>query len=217
MIDLNLEEYIKSGLKDRNYLISFSLIKIVSEEIKRLKKTPLFETTFGIEELSILIKLKSELLLAAFGLVNFERRKRQQIDDEEITEIFSVLEKNFSEKVFIKKPYTEEEEEDIPVLRLSKIVREILEREKLYDNREIERSDVSIQEITEKLKERMTNEKRVKFKDIMTQCKSRLEIVATFLAILLLCKTKFLRITQKNHFKEIYLQLYEQGRIPINN
>lgn len=218
MIGANLEEFLRQGLKDRKNLTSLSLVDIVSGEIKRLKHSPLYEASDGIESLSTLIKLKSELLLMIVGLIAYERKVKTPIEDVEISEIFGALERSFKEKLFTKRVYVEEDEQDeVPVLTLSRIVREIMEKEKLYEKREIERNDVSIQEITEKLKLLLQAEKKLKFREVISSCKSRLEVVVTFLAILLLSKTSFLRITQKDHFKEIYILLYEKGRVLIDN
>lgn len=217
-METQLEEYVKLGLKDKKTLTTFSLINLIHSEIKRIKSLPLFEASILIDELSLLIKLKSELLLVLFGLAEMERHRREKFDDEEITEIFSVLQRSFKEKSFEKKPFIEEEdEEEVPILRLSKIVKEILEREKFYDKRELEKDDISIQEISEKIKEMLTMERKIIFKTLMERCKSRTEIVVTFLAVLLLSKSKFLKILQKGEFKEIYLVIYEKGRVSRDN
>ncbi len=218
MIETAIEEYIKEGEKERTTLLTIPLIEIVHNEIARIKKGTFYDISVSISQLSFLIKLKSELLLMLFDLFKFGNRAKELLEDEEITEIFSVLQKNLKDIEFEKKQYMEETDEtEIPLLRLSKIVKEILEREKLFEQKEMLRNDISIQEITEKVKEKILKNKKLKFKVLLMECTSKIEVVVTFLAILMLSRSKFLKITQKTHFSEIYIELYEKRRIPASN
>lgn len=218
MIETAIEEYIKEGEKERTTLLTIPLIEIVHNEIARIKKGTFYNISISISQLSFLIKLKSELLLMLFDLLKFGNRAKELLEDEEITEIFSVLQKNLKDIEFEKKQYMEETDEtEIPLLRLSKIVKEILEREKLFEQKEMLRNDISIQEITEKVKEKILKNKKLKFKVLLMECTSKIEVVVTFLAILMLSRSKFLKITQKTHFSEIYIELYEKRRIPASN
>jgi segregation and condensation protein A len=218
MIETAIEEYIKEGEKERTTLLTIPLIEIVHNEIARIKKGTFYDISVSISQLSFLIKLKSELLLMLFDLLKFGNRAKELLEDEEITEIFSVLQKNLKDIEFEKKQYMEETDEtEIPLLRLSKIVKEILEREKLFEQKEMLRNDISIQEITEKVKEKILKNKKLKFKVLLMECTSKIEVVVTFLAILMLSRSKFLKITQKTHFSEIYIELYEKRRIPASN
>lgn len=218
MIETAIEEYIKEGEKERTTLLTIPLIEIVHNEIARIKKGTFYDISISISQLSFLIKLKSELLLMLFDLLKFGNRAKELLEDEEITEIFSVLQKNLKDIEFEKKQYMEETDEtEIPLLRLSKIVKEILEREKLFEQKEMLRNDISIQEITEKVKEKILKNKKLKFKVLLMECTSKIEVVVTFLAILMLSRSKFLKITQKTHFSEIYIELYEKRRIPASN
>lgn len=218
MIETAIEEYIKEGEKERATLLTIPLIEIVHSEIARIKKGTFYDISVSISQLSFLIKLKSELLLMLFDLLKFGNRAKELLEDEEITEIFSVLQKNLKDIEFEKKQYMEETDEtEIPLLRLSKIVKEILEREKLFEQKEMLRNDISIQEVTEKVKEKILKNKKLKFKVFLLECTSKIEVVVTFLAILMLSRSKFLKITQKTHFSEIYIELYEKRRIPASN
>ncbi len=218
MIETAIEEYIKEGEKERTTLLTIPLIEIVHNEIARIKKGTFYDISISISHLSFLIKLKSELLLMLFDLLKFGNRAKELLEDEEITEIFSVLQKNLKDIEFEKKQYMEETDEtEIPLLRLSKIVKEILEREKLFEQKEMLRNDISIQEVTEKVKEKILKNKKLRFKVLLMECTSKIEVVVTFLAILMLSRSKFLKITQKTHFSEIYIELYEKRRIPASN
>jgi len=136
-----VEIIISNGEKDRKNLLAVNLLSIIKQETEDLKNKTNVEVAEKILELSILIKLKSELLLYIFSLEKIQKRVRELSDDEEITKILSIIEKGVSSKVYEHKGYKEVEEDDeIPVLKLSKIVKEILEREQYLEERQIKRT-----------------------------------------------------------------------------
>ena len=213
-----VEIIISNGEKDRKSLLAVSLLSIIKQETEDLKNKTNIEVAEKILELSILIKLKSELLLYIFSLEKIQKRVRELSDDEEITKILSIIEKGVSSKVYEHKGYKEVEEDDeIPVLRLSKIVKEILEREQYLEERQIKKNDFSIKEAIENVKKILNKKKRIIFQEIFLSSNSRIEVVITFLAILILAKNKFAKIVQKKTFKEIYIELNEERRLLSSN
>jgi segregation and condensation protein A len=213
-----VETIISNGEKDRKNLLSVNLLNTIRKELEDLENKTNIEIADKILELSILIKLKSELLLYIFSLEKIQKRVRELSNDEEIKELLSIIEKGVSSKVYTHKGYKEVEEDDeIPILRLSKIVREILEREQYLEERQIQRNDFSIKKAIENVKKILSEKKRIIFQDIFLSSNSRIEIVITFLAVLILAKNKFVRIIQKKTFKEIYIELNEKRRIHSSN
>jgi len=213
-----VEIIISNGEKDRKNLLAVNLLSIIKQETEDLKNKTNIEVAEKILELSILIKLKSELLLYIFSLEKIQKRVRELSDDEEITKILSIIEKGVSSKVYEHKGYKEVEEDDeIPVLKLSKIVKEILEREQYLEERQIKKNDFSIKEAIENVKKILNKKKRIIFQEIFLSSNSRIEVVITFLAILILAKNKFAKIVQKKTFKEIYIELNEEKRLLSSN
>ncbi|NCQ52821.1 MAG: hypothetical protein COZ65_04865 [Caldiserica bacterium CG_4_8_14_3_um_filter_35_18] len=213
-----VEIIISNGEKDRKNLLAVNLLSIIKQETEDLKNKTNIEVAEKILELSILIKLKSELLLYIFSLEKIQKRVRELSDDEEITKILSIIEKGVSSKVYEHKGYKEVEEDDeIPVLKLSKIVKEILEREQYLEERQIKKNDFSIKEAIENVKKILNKKKRIIFQEIFLSSNSRIEVVITFLAILILAKNKFAKIVQKKTFKEIYIELNEERRLLSSN
>jgi len=213
-----VEIIISNGEKDRKNLLAVNLLSIIKQETEDLKNKTNVEVAEKILELSILIKLKSELLLYIFSLEKIQKRVRELSDDEEITKILSIIEKGVSSKVYEHKGYKEVEEDDeIPVLKLSKIVKEILEREQYLEERQIKKNDFSIKEAIENVKKILNKKKRIIFQEIFLSSNSRIEVVITFLAILILAKNKFAKIVQKKTFKEIYIELNEEKRLLSSN
>ncbi|MCX6088692.1 MAG: hypothetical protein NTV78_06005 [Caldiserica bacterium] len=213
-----VEIIISNGEKDRKNLLAVNLLSIIKQETENLKNKTNIEVAEKILELSILIKLKSELLLYIFSLEKIQKRARELSDDEEITKILSIIEKGVSSKVYEHKGYKEVEEDDeIPVLKLSKIVKEILEREQCLEERQIKKNDFSIKEAIENVKKILNKKKRIIFQEIFLSSNSRIEVVITFLAILILAKNKFAKIVQKKTFKEIYIELNEERRLLSSN
>jgi len=213
-----VETIISNGEKDRKNLLSINLLNTIREELEDLKNKTNIEIADKILELSILIKLKSELLLYIFSLEKIQKRVKELSNDEEIKELLSIIEKGVSSKVYTHKGYKEVEEDDeIPILRLSKIVKEILEREQYLEERQIQKNDFSIKMAIENVKKILSEKKRITFQDIFLSSNSRIEIIITFLAVLILAKNKFVRIIQKKTFKEIYIELNEKRRIRSSN
>lgn len=213
-----VEIIISNGEKDRKNLLAVNLLSIIKQETEDLKNKTNIEVAEKILELSILIKLKSELLLYIFSLEKIQKRVRELSNDEEITKILSIIEKGVSSKVYEHKGYKEVEEDDeIPVLKLSKIVKEILEREQYLEERQIKKNDFSIKEAIENVKKILNKKKRIIFQEIFLSSNSRIEVVITFLAILILAKNKFAKIVQKKTFKEIYIELNEERRLLSSN
>jgi segregation and condensation protein A len=213
-----VEIIISNGEKDRKNLLAVNLLSIIKQETEDLKNKTNIEVAEKILELSILIKLKSELLLYIFSLEKIQKRVRELSDDEEITKILSIIEKGVSSKVYEHKGYKEVEGDDeIPVLKLSKIVKEILEREQYLEERQIKKNDFSIKEAIENVKKILNKKKRIIFQEIFLSSNSRIEVVITFLAILILAKNKFAKIVQKKTFKEIYIELNEERRLLSSN
>ncbi len=213
-----VETIISNGEKDRKNLLSINLLNTIREELEDLKNKTNIEIADKILELSILIKLKSELLLYIFSLEKIQKRVKELSNDEEIKELLSIIEKGVSSKVYTHKGYKEVEEDDeIPILRLSKIVKEILEREQYLEERQIQKNDFSIKMAIENVKKILSEKKRIIFQDIFLSSNSRIEIIITFLAVLILAKNKFVRIIQKKTFKEIYIELNEKRRIRSSN
>jgi segregation and condensation protein A len=216
----SIDDLVQLAEKDRRHLFTLNLAEIVKKTLRDVNESNGFETSNAVLILSILVKLKSELLLLIFNLESFakSRRIKEFEDDQEVVEIFSALEKSFSTKAFEKPNYFEiEKGEDIPFAKLSRIVKEILEREKLFEQKTLQKNDISINDVTESLKERILGEKSISFEELLQNLTSRIEIVVTFLVVLILAKNKFIFITQEDAFAPIYLKLYEKRRVPLSD
>ena len=208
---MSLEDIVYEAKRSKNYLLSVSILELVENE---LEKIDAFEMSEKVLLLATLVELKSELLLYLLGLK--EQRKRT-LQEENIEDIIEVIEKSVERSV-VKRAFVEKvSSNEIPISRLEKIVKEVLEREKYYENKTIETPQVSVAEIIEKLKETLTQLKEIDFKQLIEQCTSKIEVVATFLAVLILAKNKFIRIIQESHFSPIVLRINEEGRIPLRN
>jgi Uncharacterized conserved protein len=208
---MSLEDIVYEAKRSKNYLLSVSILELVENE---LEKIDAFEMSEKVLLLATLVELKSELLLYLLGLK--EQRKRT-LQEENIEDIIEVIEKSV-EKSVVKRAFVEKvSSNEIPISRLEKIVKEVLEREKYYENKTVETPQVSVAEIIEKLKEMLIQLKEIDFKQLIEQCTSKIEVIATFLAVLILAKNKFIRIIQESHFSPIVLRINEEGRIPLRN
>ncbi len=214
---MELSEIIVSGEKDRKNLLEITLHEIIKEELENIATKTNIGIADKILELSILIKLKSELLLCLFSLERVNKRAKELKEDEEVLEILSIIGKGVSRKEFRPKGYVEVEDIDIPYIKLSRIVQQILEREGYLEERKAERNGVSIQEVMENVKTVMSEKKKVIFQDLFVSAHSKIEVVVTFLAVLILARNRFIKIVQKKVFEDIYLELNEKRRIPTSH
>ena len=208
---MSLEDIVYEARRSKNYLLSVSILELVENE---LEKIDAFEMSEKVLLLATLVELKSELLLYLLGL---KEQRKKSLQEENIEDIIEVIEKSVERSV-VKRAFVEKvSSNEIPISRLEKIVKEVLEREKYYENKTIETPQVSVAEIIEKLKETLTQLKEIDFRQLIEQCTSKIEVIATFLAVLILAKNKFIRIIQESHFSPIVLRINEEGRIPLRN
>lgn len=68
---------------------------------------------------------------------------------------------------------------------------------------------VSVAEHIEMVRRKLSGEGRASFSELVSQCGSKMEIIATFLAVLELCKRREVSISQKKLFGEIFVKLRE--------
>ena len=78
--------------------------------------------------------------------------------------------------------------------------------------REIRRDMFSVREKITYLKRRLTDKKQLSFYSLFESDSSRQEVIATFLALLELCKQRFLLIKQNALFSDIAITLADNGR-----
>lgn len=210
----------KKARENRQNLLTVDLFSIIEKELHTVQDENNFLMLGNtLLRLSILVKLKSELLLYLFSLKNSERKKEMS-GDREIMEIFSLIQKSASrEETFERPKYVEIiKNDDVPTSRLLKIIQEILEKEKYLKEKKIKRNEISIKETIEILKRKIKSKKKIVFQKLFENKKSRLEIIIMFLALLILAKSKFVRIVQQDLFAPIYVEYRdEKRRIPISN
>ena len=209
---MNLDEVLIESRKNKNYLLAVSLIELIGKELDSIDEVELSEK---VVLLSTLVELKSELLLMLFGLIS---PKKKTLDEEkDVLDIINILEKT-AEKAVEKKAFVEKvSSREIPVSRLSKIVEEILEREKFYENKAVKAQDISVGDKIKELRDTLSQNIEIDFVNLMEKCESKLEVIVTFLAVLILAKNGFLSIFQEDNFSPIKLVRNEERRIHIRN
>ncbi len=95
---------------------------------------------------------------------------------------------------------------------LAGIVREVLERQpEETPEGVVERQEVSVEEKVEELSRELHRRKRVSFRAFISACRSRIEIIVAFLAVLELIKGLKLRAEQDALFSDISLVRVEEG------
>ncbi len=214
-----VETLINRGEKSRENLLAVNLLRLVEKELTEIRRSENYlEIGETLLELSILVKLKSELLLLLFSITNF-RRERSIGEEAEILDIFSVIKNSFkTEEEKIKRVYVEKEEEnEVPVSRLSKIVKEILEREKYIETKTVSKNEYSIRDAMKEIESLLTKNRKIVFQDFFEKKHSKIEIVLMFLAILILAKNGRIRIIQEDIFSPIYVLKNEKRRLQSGN
>ena len=206
---------------DTKYIIDKYL-----EFIGTLPKDDLDEASEYLVMASELIHLKSRLLLNLdddekedndFSINSEEDLKNKLLEYERyqnITGIFKELEEKRSE-FYTKIPeslseYIEKEniiEDKINPELLKEAMMELQKRMEYQKplNTRITRREVSVEERVSRVREYLDTRKKVKFTDLFEDF-SKEVVVATFLAILDMCKNKEIKLTQKELFGDILIE-----------
>ena len=71
---------------------------------------------------------------------------------------------------------------------------------------EIEREEMSLQEMIANMKKRLRQEKKIDVLEIFRRMKTRTELVISFIAILEIVRTESVRLMQKDIFGDIILE-----------
>ena len=214
-----IETYIESAKKDNKNLLSIELLSVIEKEIGEARESSSYlEIGDILIELSVLIELKSELLLLLFSLATV-KRERKIVEEEDVLEVFSIIKNSFEkDNSEIKRKYIEKEEQtEVPLSRLSKVIREILEKETLMEEKVVKKNDYSIKKAISEIKESLSGNKRILFRDFFKEKHSRIEIILMFLAILILAKNKYLLIEQAGLFAPIFIKLNEKRSVPVSD
>jgi len=209
---MNLYDILYESKKDRHHLLGVSLVELINREMKCDRTSDLVDR---VVILATLLELKSELFLYLFGLM--QTKKRTFEEEKDVEDIIDVLEKTV-EKTYERHIFVERvSSKEFPYFRLARIVKEVLEREKYYENRDIKGEEISLTDILEALKRRLLEVDEIDFRSLIEVCKSKLEVIVTFLAVLVLAKNRYIIITQEDNFSPIVLRRNEEGRVPLRN
>lgn len=202
---------------------------IIDEYLKFINGLPKDDLDDASEYLvmaSELIHLKSRLLLnldteaeedSEFSINSEEDLKNKLLEYERyqnITGIFKKLEERRSE-FFTKVPenlteYIEKEKITDEVMDASLLKEALLELQKRMNyqkplNTKITRREISVEDRVNKVREFLNVRKTAKFTDLFEDYTKEI-VVATFLAILDMCKNKEIRLTQDDNFGEILIE-----------
>ena len=206
---------------DTKYIIDKYL-----EFISTLPKDDLDEASEYLVMASELIHLKSRLLLNLdddtkedneFSINSEEDLKNKLLEYERyqnITGIFKELEEKRSEfytkipenlSEFIEKEEKLEEKIDPELLKEAMIeLQKRVEYQKPVNTR-ITKREISVEERIDKVREFLNARKTAKFTDFFEDYSKEM-VVATFLAILDMCKNKEIKLTQEDNFGEILIE-----------
>ena len=202
---------------------------IIDEYLKFINNLPKDDLDDASEYLvmaSELIHLKSRLLLnldteveddSEFSINSEEDLKNKLIEYERyqnITGVFKELEERRSE-FFTKVPenlteYIEKEKITDEVMDPVLLKEAMLELQKRMSyqkplNTKITRREISVEDRVNKVREFLSHRKNVKFTDLFEDYSKEM-VVATFLAILDMCKNKEIKLTQEDNFGEILIE-----------
>ncbi len=95
--------------------------------------------------------------------------------------------------------------ERVTLKKLLKIVQEALKRQPAEPEGAIEREEITIQGKVEEIQSALASEGRASFRRLVSACRSRLEIVVAFLAVLELIKSQRVQAKQDELFGDILL------------
>ncbi len=104
---------------------------------------------------------------------------------------------------------------DVTLDLMARIFREVLERKPEEEPQGVvERREVTVEEKVELLTEQIQGRRTVSFRAFISQCRSRVEVIVSFMAVLELIKSLMLRAEQDVAFGDISLVRVVQGSAP---
>lgn len=98
----------------------------------------------------------------------------------------------------------------VTLRKLTRIFRDALGRLPLEEQSTIQRQEVSVHEKVEEFLAALAMERSLSFRRLVSACRSRLEVVVSFLAVLELIKSNRLRAEQSELFGDIRLVVLEE-------
>jgi segregation and condensation protein A len=104
--------------------------------------------------------------------------------------------------------------ERVTLRRLLKIVQETLSRHPAEPEGAIEREEITIQQKLEEIESTLAAHGRASFRRLMEACRSRVEIIVSFLAVLELIKAQRVEAEQVELFGDILLVPLKRGESP---
>ena len=209
-------EYVEAMQKeDLNLVSEFLVMAATLLDIKSRMLLPKDETEEGEEEdprAELVEKLLEYKLFKAMSL---------ELKDRQMDAVKSFYKKaDIPAEVESYKPPVVLEEiiGDTTLTRLNSIFNDCLRRQedKIDPVRskfgKIEKEEVSIEDRLIAVREILTHNKEVKFRDLLLDNDSKLSIIVTFLVILEMIKTGYVTVVQNNTFDDIYITVEKDVR-----
>ena len=112
-------------------------------------------------------------------------------------------------------PSDEQEYLDVTLYDLTRAFRGVLRFYREDVSHAIELEGASVDEKIDYITEKITTEGSMAWSDLFRSCRSRVELVCSFLAILELCKMNRIRARQQHAYAEIRLFLVEEDTVPV--
>ncbi|WP_051931545.1 segregation/condensation protein A [Clostridium sp. KNHs214] len=226
---------IKKNQMDIYHIRIHEITKQYMDYINTMKEMDLEITSEFIVIAATLLEIKSRMLLPK---VTVDKDQEPEEDPEEFL-LKKLIEYNkfkkaaefFKEKeivtgaTFGKKPEIIEEkksynEEDflknITMLELFNIYSELMSNylNKLNKNSAIEKEllidNFKVEDKMAVLKYKMQQNHKLKFSDVMRECRKKMEVIVTFLALLELVRLRVVKAYQQDNFSEIFIERIEE-------
>lgn len=200
---------------------NISISKITDEYLVHLNNIE----TLDLNELSkflviaaILIQIKSKAMLPKREEEELE--VKEESEDElsqklanykKYQEIAKILEEyqGAHEEIYTKLHQEEEKELDLENLKLkdlivafSEIIKEFSQKGNIL---EIEEEKINLSDKIKEIKEIISKKENIGFSEVFRKCRSKIELIVTFLALLELIRRKKVKVFQEEHFSEIWL------------
>ena len=204
-------------------IFDIPIAKITDEYLRYIKLLEKFDVAMAAEFLvmaATLIEIKSRMLLPQDPVEEGE----EELEDPRKELVDQLLEhqkfKNAAEMLWSRatveqavftRGVIESDENNLEVsasiFDLFEKFQKIVERHKEEVKMEIEREEMSLQEMISNIKNRLKQEKKLNVLEVFRQIKTRTELVISFIAILEIVRTESVRLMQKDIFGDIILEM----------
>lgn len=210
--------------QEKASIFDIPIARITDEYLRYIKLMEQLDITVAADFLvmaATLIEIKSKMLLPKSPAENqeepIEGDPRQELVKQLLEyEKFKIAaqmlwERAVVEQSIFRRGKTEYDDDknsviNVGVFELFEAFRKVLERKSNEDSIELEKEQISLEEVIDKLKKKLNEQGILSFNQISKECRTKIQLILSFLAILEIVRTESVILIQQRPFDDVLLK-----------